>query len=209
VPRRVVVPAQAALDESGHAYLVRSSTMRDRPALMQLRTAAEAIGGANSYFGRASLAPQGDRPVHKTWPTGGTTIVAESGGSLLGAARFARLGTSTDATVVVAVGDVLGPSDIGRHLVAVLAGAAHDAGVEHFVADLLTTNAAMLAMFVSAGFATEIGVGDGVMHMIFSVDPRERSTGRSNVRAIPMWESASSGHRSDPGASGMGSTPTR
>ncbi|MCU1492592.1 MAG: acetyl-CoA synthetase [Acidimicrobiaceae bacterium] len=187
--RQPAFPPRGAVDEDGRAYLLRVATARDRGSLDKLRAEAEAVGGTHSYFGIPAGHGAGSPAVTTPWPEGGTTVVAESGEVLIAAARFLRIGTSTEATVAVAVGDIPSQHDVGSRLVEALAFVAHAVGIEHLVADLLTTNAAMLAIFVRAGFATEISVGDGVMHMSFSVDPRGRDAGRSQVKAVPVWRS--------------------
>lgn len=176
-------------DEHGSYSRIRHATLVDTAELDQLRAIAEGIGGAHSYFGGATPNLADGLPGAYSWPEGGSTLVVERDGELIAAARYLRIGHSGEATIAVAIGDVANRREIGSALVDALARAAHDVGVEHFVADLLTTNAAMLAVFVRSGFPTEIGVGDGVMHMSFSVDPASRDAGRSIVRAVPIWES--------------------
>ena len=188
--RAAAVHEEIACDENGLAYVLRPAKGRDRAALNHLRATAETGGGQHSYFGIAGPGePTGTAP----WPAAGVTVVAERGGALIGAARFERVLGSTDARVAVATTSIPCQREIGSRLVASLARAARDAGVEHFVATLASKNASLLAVFAGAGFATEIGVGDGIMHARFNVEPVGPEAGRSSVRAIPLWR-AVDGH---------------
>jgi hypothetical protein len=184
----------------GHPWHVRPSGNADVAALDRLRATTEAGTGGRALFETISQLP-GEILASERWPEGGTTLVVEQSDEIVAAARFLRIGSSTQATVAVAVAEVPGQREIGSGIIEALAIAAFQSGIEHFVADLLTANAVMLAMFVRAGFATEISVGDGVMHMSFSVDPTERDHGRSKVKAVPMWESTVGGGWSDPTSS--------
>jgi hypothetical protein len=176
--------AEVLTDESGQPFVVRSSTARDRAALDELRAATEAIGGTNAYFGATDptspVVHAGD-----SWPRTGTTIVAERGDALIGAGHYARHGE--EAAVALAVRQGPTQREIGAHLVVALATVARTEGVRAFVAELSTKNAVMLATFVGAGFATEIGVGDGVMLARFDLDAAPGEGGRTSVRAVPVW----------------------
>lgn len=123
----------------------------------------------------------------------GTMLVAELRGTIIGAARYVPIAGSRRATVVLAVADLGQRRELAARLVSQLATAAHESGIEHFVADLSSASAGLLAVFVRAGFSTEISVGDGTMRTTFSVDPKDRDAGKSQVRAVPVWESVPGG----------------
>jgi len=178
-----------AVDESGIAYLIRPGTAADVDALADLRRTliaretARTRGAVDDFVAHATTATE-------LWREGAVTLVVEHSGGVVAAARYSQIAGSTEATVALAIADVPGQRELGTELVGRLALVAHERGIAHFVADLHPSNAAMLAVFVRAGFATEIGVGDGVMHMCFSVDPAGRDAGRSKVRATPIWDTA-------------------
>lgn len=191
--------AFGAVDESGVAYLVRPVAPSDVPALEELRRSLGESGTTGSALAIGELVP-GATPATELRREGSLMLVAGRAGTMVGAARYLQIGGSTEATVALAITDVPGHREIASRLVGQLALAAHERGIEHFVADLLPTNSSMLAVFVRAGFATEIGVGDGIMHMSFSVDPEGRDAGRSTVRAVPIWETELGSRHAELGA---------
>jgi len=127
-----------------------------------------------------------------------TTVVADVDGELAGAACFDRITRTRDAHVALVVAATPLERTIGRRLVEALALLAHASGIEHLIADLLTAGAPMLAYCSRAGFPTDIGVGDGIKHMRFAVDPGLRIEGSSMVRAVPVWDSTVSLRLLDP-----------
>jgi len=194
--RRRASHSWGAVDDAGTAYVIRPGTAADVDALAELRRTliaketARARGVVDDFVVHATAATE-------LWREGAVTLVLEHAGGVVAAARYSQIAGSTEACVALAVADLAGQRDLGIELVTRLAHVAHERGIEHFVADLHPSNAAMLAVFVRAGFATEIGVGDGVMHMCFSVDPASRDSGRSKVRATPVWDSVIGVCRSD------------
>ena len=195
-------PALATFTTDGNrSYLVREATPADLRIAGRLEAGSGAVpwssGPGESASTQAVPQRTGSRRTDGAEPGGDgcVTLVAEQDGAVVGMARYLRIGGSSEAAVAVAVADGPERVEIAGRLVEHLALVAHARGVEHFVADLLTANASMLAVFVRAGFATEISVGDGVMHMSFSVDPVLRDAGRPSVRAVPVWESLIGGSR--------------
>ncbi len=181
--------ASRAVDVAGSTFLVRAGSASDADALAELRRELVARERSRS---RAVLEDVVAHAVAATdlWHEGSVTLVAERDGAVVAAARYSPVAGTPDATVALAVADFLGQRELGGELVAELARVAHSRGVEHFVADLHPSNAPMLAVFVRAGFATEIAVGDGMMRMCFGVDPEERDTRRPVVRATPAWDAS-------------------
>lgn len=192
--RRDEATTFGAVDDAGNAYVIRAGSSDDVDALAELRRtvvakeSARARHAVDDFVAHAAAATE-------LWREAGVTLVAERAGDVVAAARYSQIAGSTNATVALAAAELAGQRELGIELVTRLAQVAHSRGIEHFVADLHPSNAAMLAVFVRAGFATEIGVGDGVMHLCFSVDPASRDEARSQVRATPIWESTIGGCR--------------
>jgi N-acetylglutamate synthase-like GNAT family acetyltransferase len=187
--RRRTPATVGGLDASGVAFLVRPAAPGDASAVDVLVSTLRDAGALPPSLCRDDIAAsepagRGTRGGHDT------VLVAEQLGGLVGVARYRQIAGSTEATVAVAVKDLPERREVAVELVSTLALAAHERGIEHFVADLLTQNAAVLAVFVRAGFETEIDVGDGTMHMRMSLDPQSRREGRSAVRAAPIWSTS-------------------
>ncbi|MHB1783846.1 MAG: GNAT family N-acetyltransferase [Acidimicrobiales bacterium] len=187
--------------DGSRSYLVREATPADFWIAGRLAAGSGAVSWSS---GPGETVPAQAVPQRTGWtridgaePAGDgcVTLAVEQEGTVVGMARYLRIGGSSEAAVAVAVADGPERVEIAGRLVEQLAAIAHARGIEHFVADLFTANASMLAVFVRAGFATEISVGDGVMHMSFSVDPALRDAGRPTVRAVPVWESLIGGSR--------------
>lgn len=163
----------------GRAVLVREAIADDAAAVARL------VAMSSGVPQRASELDLG--------PGESVTLVADAAPGIVGMARYRPIAGSPHASVVVAMAQVDESSELAVDLVDRLASHAFARGVERFVADLMAANASMLAVFVRAGFATEISVGDGVMHMSFSVDPCRRDAGHPTVRAVPIWQSSLGG----------------
>jgi ribosomal protein S18 acetylase RimI-like enzyme len=159
----------------GHAVFVREATDGDAAAVERLvaASAGAPAGAPQLHLGR----------------DGSVTLVAQAASRIVAVAQYRPIAGSPHASVVVAVAPVSERSELAVYLVDQLANHAFARGVERFVSDLGAANASVLAVFVRAGFATEISVGDGVMHMSFSVDPARRDAGHPTVRAVPVWQS--------------------
>ncbi len=168
-------------------------TARDRPASFgevdgRAVFVREATDGDAAAVERLVAAPAGAPQLH-LGRDGSVTLVAQAASGIVAVAQYRPIAGSPHASVVVAVAPVSERSELAVYLVDQLANHAFARGVERFVSDLGAANASVLAVFVRAGFATEISVGDGVMHMSFSVDPARRDAGHPTVRAVPVWQS--------------------
>lgn len=98
-------------------------------------------------------------------------LVMESGGELIGVARYDRLdgATGTSAEVAFNVSDHSQGRGIGSVLLEHLAAIGREAGVEEFTADVLPQNRKMMGVFIDAGFEVKHHFDDGVISLAFPI----------------------------------------
>lgn len=84
-------------------------------------------------------------------------LLAETGGAVIGEARYVRDGTA--AEFAVAVADAWQGLGLGRRLLTELEHRAATTGVQRLVGDTLRSNAGMIALGRRAGFAIRPGAG--------------------------------------------------
>jgi acetyl coenzyme A synthetase (ADP forming)-like protein len=89
-------------------------------------------------------------------------------------ASWARLRDPTSAEVAFAVADALQGKGIGTRLLEQLAGLAAEAGIERFVAEVLSENVAMLSVFAEAGFDVSRRLAGGTIEVAFPIAPTDR-----------------------------------
>jgi acyl-CoA synthetase (NDP forming)/RimJ/RimL family protein N-acetyltransferase len=89
-------------------------------------------------------------------------------------ASWARLRDPAVAEVAFAVADPLQGKGIGTRLVEQLAELAAAAGIERFVAEVLTENVAMLSVFADAGFDLSREFAGGTVEVAFAIASTER-----------------------------------
>jgi len=108
-------------------------------------------------------------------------LVAELGDEVIGVARYDRLSggevdlRGAEAEVAFTVDDVHQGRGLGTILLEHLAAAAKDNGISRFVADTLPQNRRMLRVFHEAGFDEERTFEDGVVRVVFGIEPTEAS----------------------------------
>jgi acetyl coenzyme A synthetase (ADP forming)-like protein len=102
-------------------------------------------------------------------------LVALAEGQLVAVARFERLGASSDAEVAFVVEDRYQGRGTGTLLLEHLAAAARERGITRFVAETLSTNTAMLAVFANAGFQVEHTYQGGTVTVRFPVDETDEA----------------------------------
>jgi acetyl coenzyme A synthetase (ADP forming)-like protein len=108
-------------------------------------------------------------------------LVAELGDDVIGVARYDRLPIQAghtggaEAEVAFTVDDAHQGRGIGTILLEHLSAAAKHAGISRFVADTLPQNRRMLGVFHDAGFGEERTFGDGVIRVVFPIEPTEAS----------------------------------
>lgn len=113
-------------------------------------------------------------------------LVAELGDDIIAVGRYERLPSSADsgdeAEVAFLVDDAHQGRGLGTVLLEHLAVAAREAGITKFVADTLPTNRRMLGVFHAAGFGEQRTFADGVVRVVFPIEPTESSLAAAHER---------------------------
>ncbi len=97
-------------------------------------------------------------------------------------ATYVRLHDPARAEVAFAVADELHGRGVATRLLERLAAHASAAGIEHFVAEVLPQNAAMLRVFDDAGFETSRGLQAGVIEVVLELEGGSDLERRRDVR---------------------------
>src|SRR3712207_5871350 len=93
---------------------------------------------------------------------------------IIGVARFDRI-TADEAEVAFNIADAHHGRGLGSVLLEHLAAAAREVGVRRFTADVLPQNGRMIAVFREAGYEVRQTMDDGVVTVVFDIDPTDRS----------------------------------
>ena len=93
---------------------------------------------------------------------------------IIGVARFDRI-TADEAEVAFNIADAHHGRGLGSVLLEHLAAAAREVGVRRFTAEVLPQNGRMIAVFREAGYEVSQTVEDGVVTVVFDIDPTDRS----------------------------------
>jgi RimJ/RimL family protein N-acetyltransferase len=133
-------------------------------------------------------------------------LVVERDDELVAVARYDRLPDTCDAEVAFVVSDAEQGRGLGTMLLEHLAVAAAHRGIKRFVAETLATNSAMQAVFRNAGFPVEQHFEDGVVKVMFPIEPTVEFTKKVEARAHTAtidgggrraaWSGFSEAHRS-------------
>ncbi|MDO5619371.1 bifunctional acetate--CoA ligase family protein/GNAT family N-acetyltransferase [Kocuria sp.] len=135
------------------------------------------------------------------------------GGSMIGIGRYDRTQKPNDAEVAFLISDAHQGRGIGSILLEHLSAAALENGIDHFSAEVLPENRAMLRVFVEAGYDVARHFDDGVVALEFSIDPTEkqrsvmvarehRAEARSTARILTPSSIAVVGASADPSNGG-------
>jgi acyl-CoA synthetase (NDP forming)/GNAT superfamily N-acetyltransferase len=120
-----------------------------------------------------------DRLVHVDYDRR-FALIAELGNYIVAVARYERLPPQPDHPADAEVAFLVEDSHQGRGLGTILlehmAAVAKEAGVQRFVAETLPDNARMLSVFHEAGFEDEQAFAQGVVRVVFPIEPTLRST---------------------------------
>ncbi len=163
------------VDESGVLLTVRPIRPEDGEALAAFHRRLTPTTVYQRYLAvRPELSSSELRHLTEVDYVDRLALVAVLEGAIVGVARYERERGMTEAEVAFVVEDAVQRRGIGTLLLDRLAHAAFARGVECFSADTFVTNAAMVAVFVHAGFPVEVEVEEGVAHIRFSVDPAQR-----------------------------------
>jgi len=104
-------------------------------------------------------------------------LVVENERGLVAVGRYDRLPGTADAEVAFVVADDFQHHGIGTLLLEELARAAWPRGITYFVAEVLTSNTAMLRVFFDSHYEVEWDEQDGTVELRFPIDPAGRSAG--------------------------------
>lgn len=97
-------------------------------------------------------------------------FVALVGEDLIAVGRYERVAPGgPDAEIAFAVEDAHQGRGIAPVLLQLLVGAAREAGVVRFIAEVLPSNTAMIRVLDNAGFAMEHEYADGIVHIAFPI----------------------------------------
>ncbi|QBR93879.1 bifunctional GNAT family N-acetyltransferase/acetate--CoA ligase family protein [Nocardioides euryhalodurans] len=150
MPVTPVPPAADVLLTDGTVAVLRPLAAEDLPAVRALHDRASDESLRLRFFAA------GRRPaqvyVDHLLASGTTTaLVAELGGEVVGLVTAERIAEDSEE-VAFLVDDRLAGHGLGSLLLEHLAASAHDRGVRHLTAEVLTENRRMLDVFVDAGF---------------------------------------------------------
>jgi acetate---CoA ligase (ADP-forming) len=113
------------------------------------------------------------------------TLGADGAERVVALASFVRLRDPAAAEVAFAVADELQGHGVGTRLLEQLAEAASEAGIDHFLAEVLPGNRAMLKVFDDAGFSASRRLEGGTVEVELRIEPtgpyRERVDTRDHV----------------------------
>jgi acyl-CoA synthetase (NDP forming)/GNAT superfamily N-acetyltransferase len=109
-------------------------------------------------------------------------FVGVLGDDIVAVGRYFRLGAVPAAEVAFVVRDDHQGRGLGSILLEHLAAAARENGIERFEAEVLVENHKMIRVFRDAGYQVRRELGQGTLHLVFDVDPTERSLAVRDAR---------------------------
>ena len=170
VIRDVILP-------EGTTLRLRAATRDDAAGLLAF---VEPLSPESRYFRFHGLPPVGPRLVEPfldpDWDERGAlvgTLGAAEEADSVALGTWSRLRDRTGAEAAFAVDDEFQGHGIGTRLVEQLAGLAAEAGIERFVAEVLSANLSMLRVFEHVGFAVTRELEGGVVEVVFPIAPTE------------------------------------
>ena len=185
----------ATVDHVRDVILRDGRTLRLRPPLAEDAEALLAFFRGLSdesvysrFHGFPSLTPELVTPVlDPDWDERGA-LVGTLGERLVAVANYVRLRDPLSAEVAFTVADELQGQGVGTRLLEQLADLAGDAGIESFVAEVMSSNRAMLRVFEDAGFSVTRLLEPGGIEVRLSIVPtgeyRERVDERDHVAVV-------------------------
>jgi acyl-CoA synthetase (NDP forming)/RimJ/RimL family protein N-acetyltransferase len=103
-------------------------------------------------------------------------FVVTLAGDIIAVGRYDRV-DEEQAEVAFLVADAHQGRGLGQLLLEHLAQAGRERGLQRFVAEVLPENVRMIQIFREAGYKVEGGFEDGVMRLVFGIDPTDTSVG--------------------------------
>jgi acyl-CoA synthetase (NDP forming)/RimJ/RimL family protein N-acetyltransferase len=215
-PTDVGYPAHRVADvllSDGGAVHLRPITPEDGPAVLALHSRFSERTRYLRYFSPYPRIPQRDLTRFTTVDHADReAFVVALGDRLVAIGRYDRI-SSDEAEVAFVVEDAHQGRGIGSVLLEHLAAAAAEHRIRRFVAEVLPENGAMMRIFTDAGYVPQRTYEDGVVHLVFDIDPTEasievsrrreqRSEARSIARLLHPGSVAVIGAGSRPGGIG-------
>jgi acyl-CoA synthetase (NDP forming)/RimJ/RimL family protein N-acetyltransferase len=204
--------ADVLLSDGGTVHL-RPITPADAPAVVALHSRFSDRTRYLRYFSPYPRIPARDLTRFTTVDHADReAFVVALGDQLVAIGRYDRI-SSDEAEVAFVVEDAHQGRGIGSVLLEHLAAAAAEHRIRRFVAEVLPENGAMMRIFTDAGYVPQRTYEDGVVHLVFDIDPTEasievsrrreqRSEARSIARLLHPGSVAVIGAGSRPGGIG-------
>ncbi|WP_298456994.1 GNAT family N-acetyltransferase [uncultured Cellulomonas sp.] len=169
---RPITPADAPALQAFHvAQSERSTYMRFFAALERLPERDLARFTTVDHVDRVALIAVRAVPPQEPGETAAADAATEQ---IIGVARFDRI-TTDEAEVAFNIADAHHGRGLGSVLLEHLAAAAREVGVRRFTAEVLPQNGRMIAVFREAGYEVSQTVDDGVVTVVFDIDPTDKS----------------------------------
>ena len=153
----------------GTPLRIRPIHADDTPALQAMHRGLSARTVYQRFFALVpELSPdQAERFTHVDGTKRFALVAEDPDGHLVAVARYDRLPPDLhQAEVAVVVADAYQHHGLGTALVTMLTAHARAAGITEFVADVLSTNAAMHRAFKDAGLVATSASDHGVAHLV-------------------------------------------
>ncbi|MGZ5366903.1 MAG: bifunctional acetate--CoA ligase family protein/GNAT family N-acetyltransferase [Aeromicrobium sp.] len=165
----------------GRIAKIRGLIAADRPGVEALFAAASE-GSLYSRFFTLGRNVASNYVSHLFDPSTGTTsLIAELGGEIVGIANAETSGPA-EAEVAFFVADNVHGAGVGTLLLEHLAARSRQSGIRWFVAEVLTSNLAMLRVFHDAGFHEERHLEAGVVRLRLSTAASAESLEAADAR---------------------------
>jgi acyl-CoA synthetase (NDP forming)/RimJ/RimL family protein N-acetyltransferase len=185
VPTDVGFPAYRAADvilSDGGTVHLRPITPEDGPAVVALHSRFSDRTRYLRYFSPYPRIPARDLTRFTTVDHADReAFVVALGDALVAIGRYDRIAPD-EAEVAFVVEDAHQGRGIGSVLLEHLAAAAAEHGIRRFVAEVLPENGAMMRIFTDAGYTPQRSYDDGVVHLVFDIEPTEQSVEVSRRR---------------------------
>ncbi len=161
----------------GRAAHLRPILPEDADALVEFYSRVSPESKYRRFF--APYPTLSERDVHRFTHVSHTDRVAfivTLGRQMIAIGRYDAI-NENQAEVAFLVEDAHQGRGLGQLLLEHLAQAGRERGFTEFVAEVLPDNARMMQVFRDAGYQVDSGIHEGVMRLVFPIDPTETSVG--------------------------------
>lgn len=160
----------------GSTAHLRPITPADAQALQEMhRHQSEASVYLRYFTYKSQLTPKELERFTNVDHTSRVAFIVLRGEKIIGVGGYDRLDDPTEAEVAFHVSDDYHGTGIASILLEHLAAAGRENGIEKFTAEVLPENRKMLTVFSEAGYAVARHFEDGVVMLVFPIDPTEKS----------------------------------